>query len=297
MKNAIFICIMLFVNGLSILITNGQTTSDSLYKKEIEQWQAQREANLRKDDSWLNLAGLFWLKEGKNTFGSAKSNNIIFPKGDANLGTLILKNGVVNVEILPNVEVWQDKNRIDKALIYSPEQKSVILQHQSLRWFIIKRGNMYGIRLRDLEHPAVKAFKGVETFPIDQQWQVEATLETAATNHKIPITDVLGMTNFLESPGVLVFDLQGKTYRLDVVTEDDKLFILFGDDTNGDTTYGSGRFLYAAQPGANGKTILDFNKATNPPCAFTAFATCPLPPRQNILPLAIFAGEKKFGEH
>lgn len=280
-----------------ILLGSFSSYGQATYEADIKNWHTQRETSLKSENGWLNLAGLFWLQAGNNTFGSDKSNAVKFPKGDAFIGSFMLKNGQVNIEILPNSKVYSGDSIIKKAVIFSEGAKPVILQHQSLRWFVIKRGNLYGIRLRDLEHPAVTTFQGVEMFPIDSQWRVEARLELADSNHKIPITDVLGMTSLQNSPGALVFDLQGKTYRLDVVWEGEQLFILFGDDTNGDSTYDSGRFLYAVKPDANGKTILDFNKATNPPCAFTVFATCPLPPKQNMLLLTITAGEKKFEEH
>ena len=272
--------------------------SDPTYEAEIKKWHAARIASLQSETGWLNLAGLFWLKEGSNSFGSDSTNAIVFPKGAPFLGAFILENGQVQVNALPNAAVFQDGKSVESTTIFtSPGQAPVVLSHQSLRWFVIQRGDRYGIRLRDLEHPALQAFQGVEMFPIDKSWRVEATLETALTEKKIPITDVLGMTSLQVSPGTLVFQLQGQTFRLDAVKDGDELFILFGDETNGETTYSSGRFLYAAQPDANGKTILDFNKAYNPPCAFTPYATCPLPPKQNQLPIAITAGEKNFGDH
>ncbi|MFM8488780.1 MAG: DUF1684 domain-containing protein, partial [Bacteroidota bacterium] len=157
-------------------------------------------------------------------------------------------------------------------------------------------GDRYAVRLRDLEHPALATFRGVETYVPDTAWIFRARLERTV-GKKIPITNVLGQVNMMESPGTLVFTHKGTAYRLDAVEDDGKLFILFSDETSGSATYGTGRFLYAEIPGSDNYTVLDFNKAINPPCAFTVYATCPLPPAQNSLPFAVTAGEKRYGEH
>ena len=208
---------------------------------------------------------------------------------------LLLENGEVWVESKPEAEVWQGENRVEKLKIYSPGNAPLVLRHGSLRWFVIKRGEKYGIRLRDLEHPNLSHFTGIESYAIDAKWRVEAKLEKFPEEKKIAITDVLGQTSMQPSSGALVFTLKGKTYHLDPIDEGDQFFILFGDKTNTKHTYQSGRFLYAKKPVAGSNTvILDFNKAYNPPCAFTEFATCPLPPAQNVLNVAIQAGEKRY---
>ncbi|MFN7119873.1 MAG: DUF1684 domain-containing protein [Saprospiraceae bacterium] len=292
----LFTALLLFYASFTFAFQTVQKI-DKQYIAEIEAWRAQRIASLKSEDGWLNLAGLLPLKEGKNTFGSDKSNAIIFPKGDAFLGNLILENGEVKVEISPKTTVYQGDNKVKNLKIFSLKEKPIILQHQSLRWFIIKRGERYFVRLRDLESPNVTHFPGIESFPIDPTWRIEATLEPAAPDFKIPVVDIIGTSSMQPSPGAFRFEIQGKTYSLYPTSEGDQLFFVFGDATNGDTTYGAGRFLYAKQPDANGKIILDFNKAYNPPCAFTAFATCPLPSEMNKLSIEINAGEKNFGEH
>ncbi len=289
--------LLLSCMAMTVLAFQNAKVTEKQYVAEIEAWRTKRVASLKSEDGWLNLAGLLPLKEGKNTFGSDKSNAIVFPKGDAFLGSFILENGTVNVQVLPEVTVYQAGNKVKNLKIFSPNEETLILQHQSLRWFIIKRGERYFVRLRDLESPNVMHFPGIESFPIDAAWRVEATLEPAAPDFKIPVVDVIGTSSMQASPGAFRFEIQGKTYCLYPTSEGDQLFFVFGDATNGDTTYGAGRFLYANQPDANGKIILDFNKAYNPPCAFTAFATCPLPSAINKLPIEINAGEKNFGEH
>mgnify|MGYP006276361905 CR=1 FL=1 len=273
--------------------------TDPEYVAEIDAWHAQRIASLTGENGWLNVVGLYWLKAGENTFGAAKSNDIVFPKGDDRLGSLFLENGKVRIVANERAEIFAGENkRVAFLTIYDPdaEHSPVVLEHESLRWYIIKRQDKYGVRLRDLKAEAVKQFEGIKRFPVEDKWRIEATLEPAE-GKTVDVTNVIGQTRPRHSPGTLVFEIDGETYRLDPVASGDELFVIFGDATNGVETYGAGRFLYAAKPDENGKTILDFNKAYNPPCAFTAFATCPLPPAQNKLSVEILAGEKSWGEH
>jgi uncharacterized protein len=271
-------------------------TDDSTYVKELRAWHQKRMESLKSESGWLNLSGLFWLKEGQNTFGTDKKNNIVFPKGAAMMGQFTLDKGEVTVEIDPKAEVLVNKKPISLLKVF-PSEKNLVMQSGSLRWFIIKRGDKYGIRLRDLESETVTHFKDVETYPIDETWRVKAKLITSAMGKTVDITDVLGNTAPQASPGSLVFKIKDKTYSLDALSEGNELFIIFADDTNGKETYGAGRFLYANKPDATGYVYLDFNKAINPPCAFTPYATCPLPPKQNKLGLSVVVGEKNYGGH
>ena len=244
---------------------------------------AKREASLKSETGWLNLAGLFWLKEGDNTIGGAESNDFVFPHAEASLGKVILQNN----QVLYNNQV-----------IFTTEGKATVVSHQSLRWFIIKRGDKYAIRLRDLEGEYLKAFHGIDHFPADAKWKVNAKF-IPTVGKKVTIIDITGRSYQEESPGLLEFQVDGKTYRLEAgpgETQED-FFVVFGDATNKTTTYGGGRFLDTKGFNPDGTVTLDFNKAYNPPCAFTEFATCPLPPPQNRLSIAIPAGEKKYGQH
>jgi uncharacterized protein (DUF1684 family) len=166
-----------------------------------------------------------------------------------------------------------------------------------LRWTIIKRGDKIGVRLRNLKSSAAIDFKGVPRFAVDSFWRIAATLQPAGNGANILITNVLGQTSVQKSPGKLVFKFNGAQYSLDALEEGNELFIIFADATSGSTTYPSGRFLSAKKPDADGHTVIDFNKAYNPPCAFTDYATCPLPPKQNDLPFPVTAGEKYDGHH
>ena len=290
------ICLLIFPTCSAFAFQKAQN-SNVQYVSDIQAWRVQRVASLRGENGWLNLAGLFRLQEGKNTFGSDPSNDLVFPKGARFLGSLILEDGAVQAEIAPDVLVYQGDSAVQKKEIFSQKEEPIGLQHQSLRWFVIQRGDHYYVRLRDLESSNLTRFRSMDNFPIDKRWCVEARLEPAATDFKLAVVDVIGTSSMQPSPGAFVFSIAGNEYRLYPTWEGEELFFVFGDDTNGDTTYGGGRFLYASKPDADGKITLDFNKAYNPPCAFTAFATCPLPAKQNRLPLEVKAGEKNYGGH
>lgn len=271
--------------------------SDAAYENEIKEWRKERIAELKSEEGYLNLAGLFWLEEGRNSFGGAGTNKFIFPadRSPANLGEFVLENGQVTLVAKPEAEIYANNQLVTTLKIF-PSDEEIVLKHKTLRWFVIQRGEKYAIRLKDLDSPYIRDFKGIESFPIAEQWRVKAKFEPTV-GRKISILDVTGRLSEQESPGVLVFNIKGKEYRLDALSEGETFFILFGDKTNKKETYGGGRFVYTKKPDADGNVILDFNKAYNPPCAFTPYATCPLPPKQNQLALGVTAGEKNYGHH
>jgi uncharacterized protein (DUF1684 family) len=269
------------------------------YQDDIKSWYQSREKSLTAENGWLNLVGLLWLEEGKNTFGSGDKVKLKFPKGTipAEAGYFHLQNGIVTQYAAKGTALLVAGKAADKAIVFdSAARIALVSAYKDLRWTIIKRGSKVGIRLRNVKSTAVTAFKGIEHFPVDSSWRVTATLRNTGLNN-ISITNVLGQINAQNSPGKLYFTINGKEYTLDALEEGDKLFIIFGDGTSGSTTYPAGRFLSAEKTTEGGKTILDFNKAYNPPCAFSDYATCPLPPKQNILPIAITAGEKNYSHH
>jgi len=271
------------------------------YKSEIDSWHGKRIADLKSETGWLNLAGLFWLKEGINTFGSDPSNDLVFPedKIPPRAGFFLVKQGVVQINVMAGVAVMKDSMIVKEEIIFHPDSiNNQILTHGDLQWFLIKRDDQVGIRLRDLKSKGVQDFLGIERYEVDPDSRVEANLVVPLKQEKISITNVLGQTTDLISPGTLTFELLGQPYTLDALEGGkDELFVIFGDPTNELETYPSGRYLYVKIPDAQGKWLVDFNQSINPPCAFTPFATCPLPPAQNILPIAIKAGEKNYGVH
>jgi uncharacterized protein (DUF1684 family) len=277
----------------------GRTQSSGDYENRLEEWHRSRIMELRSESGWLNLAGLFWLKEGIQRFGGSDTDDPAFPKGKIppHAGFFILSGDTVRMAVNEGVIIEMDGLRTMQTVAFHPGMSSPPnFRHGSLAWTVIKRGNLTGIRLRDLDHPALQEFKGVERYPPDTAWRIRARLVRPALQTYIPVTNVLGQTTRNPSPGKVEFELKGIDYTLDALEEGNLLFILFADETNGWETYPSGRFLYASKPGPDGSLELDFNKSINPPCAFTPYATCPLPPAQNRLPLKVEAGERYPGK-
>ena len=274
--------------------------SQAEVEAEVRAWRERRLAALTSEDGWLTLVGLHWLQEGPNRFGSAKDNELVFPaSAPPHAGTFTLKGKDVSLAVEPGVTVLADGRPFPGgALATDAAEKPDVLRLGTLRFHVIVRGDKVGVRVKDSEAQTRKQFKGIPFFPVSAAWRLEARFEPAEGPRKIAIPNVLGKVEEMSSPGTVVFTVGGKEYRLEPVLEpgDDQLFLVFTDETRRTETYGAGRFLSAPLP-EDGKVVLDFNKAYNPPCAFTPYATCPLPPRQNRLPIRVEAGEKRYGEH
>jgi uncharacterized protein (DUF1684 family) len=290
--------LLLFILLLNLII-NCQNKGDHEYMQSVKQWHENRIAALTRPDGWLSLIGLFWLKPGENTFGGAKSNAINFPtdKVPAEMGVFIFKDEQVQAVIRKGVAVYHNGQPVDTLLMKNDiEGEPTILTYGTLSWYVIKRGEKFGIRLKDSESKALQDFSGIKMFKIDSRWRSVAKFKPYNPPKTIEIPTVLGTIEEDTSPGALEFTLFGQTYSLDPTgnAEDKRWFIIFADVTNGEQTYGAGRFLYVDAPGENGTTIIDFNKAYNPPCAFSPYATCPLPPEENYLPIPVTAGEEKY---
>lgn len=272
---------------------------DPAYLAAIEEWHTKRIERLKSSTGWLSLVGLHWLKEGENKFGSDSSNQLIFPKNAPPFcGSFGLRNGMVSLKVENGIPIVHNGKAVTQMNLRNDlDSNTTVLQMNSFRFFVIKRGHEYAIRLRDVENPLITSFNGIDRYPIDTDWRVEARFEPYDPPKIIAVPTIMGTIDSSKCSGALVFDIDGETYRLEPVAEDgsDELFIIFGDKTNGKETYGGGRFLYSKKPSADNKVIIDFNKSYNPPCVFTEFATCPLPPSQNKLPIKITAGEKMWG--
>ena len=269
------------------------------YIKEIVEWRTKRIDSLKDKNGWLSLAGLFWLEEGEISFGSDRANDIVFPANKAPdfIGSFGMEDEQIGVKIRPDVKVLHEGKPVQDILLQSDENGNpTILSFGSLNWFIIKRGESFAVRLRDSENPRIEQFRGIDSYTVDPAWRIKAHFEPYEKPKIIEMPTILGTMERLTSPGVLVFEINGRPHRLDAVAEsdDDQFWMIFGDRTNGFTTYGGGRFLYVDKPAADNTTVIDFNKAYNPPCVFSHFATCPLPHSQNRLPIRITAGEKNF---
>jgi uncharacterized protein (DUF1684 family) len=270
------------------------------YEQELEQWKTKRLATLKSEDGWLSLIGLFWFKEGENRFGSAPSNEIVLPEGKvpAQAGTLRLTAGKVTLEARPDSGITSAGQPVTTLELKSDEDGTpTMLELGSLSFHVVKRGERLGLRVKDRANPARAEFKGTDYYPADRRWVVNARFEPYEPPKQVPILNVLGMETEETAPGALAFEVGGREYRLQALKEkgEEQLFIIFADQTSGKETYGAGRYLYADPPDASGRVTLDFNRAYSPPCAFTRYATCPLPPAQNRLPLPVEAGEKYLG--
>jgi uncharacterized protein (DUF1684 family) len=273
---------ILVTPALLLAATPGYTAG---YVEQTAKWRAEREASLKAPGGWLSVAGLFWLHAGDNAVGSDPQSDVVLPAGTpAHVGVLRLEGGHVSY----------NKRILKTDVTDHPD----VVDIGAVSFTIIERGGKTGVRVRDPNAKTRSEFTGCQWFPADPAWRVKAKWVAYPAPKKISITNILGMTDEEPSPGYAEFTVNGKAMRLEPVTEDGELFFMFKDATSGKSTYGAGRFLYAPVPKPGvGEVELDFNRAHNPPCAFTAFATCPLPPKQNILQTAIEAGEKSYGHH
>jgi uncharacterized protein len=265
----------------------------------LEQWKAKRVANLTSETGWLTLVGLYWLKNGDNGFGRDKSNRIVLdhPGLAAKSGSFDVKDGTVTFVTAPGAVVTHNGKPVT-TIAMTPDSKGdpTLLAAGSLRFFVIERVGKLGIRVRDVEHPARKHFAGLEYFPTREDWIVDARFVPYPAGKRIPILNILGMTEQMVSPGAIVFNKDGREWKLDTILEapgDKELFLMFADQTSARETYGAGRFMYIPMP-QDGHVKIDFNRSYNPPCAFNEFATCPLPPSQNRMQTRVEAGEKKY---
>ncbi len=271
------------------------------YVHEIEDWRAQREEGLRAPDGWLSVVGLHWLREGTSTVGSAEGSDIRLPlPAPPRVGTIDFTNGKAVIHVAPGVTVKsQDKPVAELELHSDKGGKPDVLAIGPVTLYVIERGGRQALRVKDTESAQRRRFRGLEWYPVREALRIRARFTPYDPPKKIPIANVLGMVELMPSPGYVTFQLGGRELRLDPVLEEPdakELFFILKDMTAGKDTYPAGRFLYAEMP-KDGQVVLDFNKAYSPPCAFTSFATCPLPPRQNRLDVRIEAGEKKPAEH
>lgn len=282
-----------------VAITGASVSSDSpdVYRQSIEAWRSQRVERLKKPDGWLSLIGLHWLKDGKNSVGSARDNNIVLAVGPAKLGTVTLNDGKVTITLDPKSDAQIDGADITMAELHDDSHdKPTTVSFGTASFYLIDRHGKKGLRVKDSEAKARKEFLGIDYFDIDPSWHIDAKWVPFDPPHELEVPTVLGTVEKYPVPGKAVFERDGKTYELLPVIEvpgDKELFLILADRTNGKETYGAARFLYTPMPN-DGKIVLDFNKAYNPPCAFTPHATCPLAPPENRLNLRVTAGEKKY---
>lgn len=277
-----------------------ETTAE--YAAGIDAWHAQRLTRLRSDTGWLTLVGLHELDAaGVNTLGSDPAATVrLVDKAPARIGDLACLDGRWTFAADPGAAVTTADSAAAPvtalAMATDRDGAPTTLACGPLQFYVIERGGAFFLRVKDRESAVLRGFAGIDRYPVDARWRVQARLEPGPATVKVP--DVLGHETEEPSPGTLVFRLDGRECRLTPTGRPgEEMFLVFGDATNGQGTYGGGRFLSAPAPAADGTVELDFNRAYNPPCVFTPYATCPLPGKGNTLKVAVEAGEKVWGEH
>jgi uncharacterized protein (DUF1684 family) len=280
-----------------VLVATLAPAEEAGYRSDVERWRTQREERLKADGGWLTVTGLFWLKEGVNVFGSAPANDIVLPAGvPGRAGVFELRQGKVTVRLQPSVTAAVGGEPfVSRDMKSDKDGTPDVLTIARLSMHVIQRGQRFAVRLKDLDAAARREFTGLTWFPVSESYRIKARFVPYAPPRPLSVPNILGEIEEMRSPGYAVFMLEGKEVRLEPVLESagaQELFFIFRDQTAGKETYPAGRFLYSSLP-RDGSVVLDFNKAYNPPCAFTAYSTCPMPPLGNRLDLAITAGEMK----
>jgi uncharacterized protein (DUF1684 family) len=283
----------------------------------VEAFAAARASELSAPDSWLSLIGLHWLPQGETTVGSADDNDVVFPAASVpHVGTLVVDGTDVTWRTAPGVTVTQGVDStlalpagsgaiaqdasgdpaVEEANLSERlgEGKSRVLRHGDVNWIVIRRGDQVALRLRDNDNETYRAFHGIDRYPTSTAWRV--TARWVPHEKKVAVPNVLGTVAEVDSPAALEFWVEGRRMTLDVPGGEEfgRYMLVFADSTSGGETYGGGRYLWVDGPDEEGRVVVDFNLAYNPPCVWTAFATCPLPTRDNRLPVRVEAGEKDW---
>ena len=299
-KYIICLITLVILFGLSSC-TKSNKTIDPEYVNEIEHWQQLRVDSLKGHTGYINLAGLFWLSNEISSFGADSSNTFVFPTKAANqLGEFVIKeDSVWFIQHEQGQVTLSGDINSDTALVYLEGSVNISMNFGDLHWFIIKRGTDYGVRLKDYNHPLLASFNHIDYYPINEQWKVEAKWKEYSEPKTVIVHNQVGMELEQQVFGALHFELDGNPYKLEPLGPmyEEEYFVLIYDKTSGHETYGSGRYIYVPSVDENGITYIDFNKAFNPPCVYTEFATCLFPHEANRLPLKIEAGEKYSGSH
>jgi len=273
--------------SLLALMALGSGVQADDYPRSIEEWRSRREQRLRQPDGWLTLVGLFWMEKGENSLGSGADCTFRLKAGPAHLGSYHWDGKNLR---------WSSEVTGDQTCDPDEAEATTILRSGSISWYTIRRDGRLGLRVKDNLSPVRQNFQGLEFFPVDPAWRIQAHFKAYAKPREMRVESVIsGLEEVSQSPGEIEFSHGGKAYSLQVSGEGEGYSLMFGDRTNGHGSYGAGRFLDVAKADAQGGVVLDFNKAYNPPCCWTPYATCPLPTPQNRLNFEIPAGEKFTG--
>ena len=280
---------------LALLLVSADRAMTQDYAAQIEAWRVDREEKLKADDGWLTVAGLFFLNEGENSFGSSPLNDIVLRTGPAYAGVFILRGGAVTARA-PAGEALSVNGRDVAAARLWPREGDVrqVVEIGPLTLYVHYSGPRLAIRLRDLDSELRRRFTGLRWFPVDESYRVRGRYVPHGEPRTVELSNILGDVETARSSGSVVLTVGGKELRMTAIDQGGRLWFIFRDLTSGRETYPAARFLYADRPAEDGYTTLDFNRAYNPPCAFNPYTTCPLPPRENRLPVRIEAGERDY---
>lgn len=289
--------LILACGGLA-LVTSMTHASDPDYRAAIEKWRQEREARLTADDGWLTVAGLFWLQDGENRFGTDPLNDIVLPEGSgpAEIGVFEYRHGKTSVRIKEGVTVTMNGKPVRTAeLRPSVPGPPDTLAIGDVTFFVHVSGERYAVRVKDKNSRLLREFKGLRWFPVNEAYRVTARFVAYEAPRTVHVPNILGDLETYTSPGTVALTLNGQDLRMQALSaSQDRVWFIFRDLTSGRETYHAARFLYADGP-KDGKVVLDFNQAYNPPCAFNPFTTCPLPPPENRLRIRVEAGELDYG--
>jgi uncharacterized protein len=274
---------------------SGQAPVSETYHEEHKKWKQERIESLSDSAGWLRLAGMFWLEEGENSFGSREDNAITFPEGTipAQAGTFLYENGQVVMTADDGVSITHEGEPVTEIILFDGEETPVV-KYGSLEWFVIVRDDQKAIRLFNKDNPQADVFDGFPAYPVDPEWKRQARFFPAPEGTTVPIVSVVGQHIDAPSPGMVEFTIDGETFSLTALENSTRMFIIFADETNKTETYQAGRYIYIDYPDDESNyTVIDFNKAYNPPCSFNIFTTCQLPPQENRLDVSVTAGEQR----
>ncbi len=280
-----------------LVIVSVSSGEDPGYVDSVKSWQAEREENLQKDKGWLTVAGLYWLREGENWVGTATSNDFVLPEGSApaTVGVFKFHDRKATFQVGNGVTITRDGKPIHKVELEMGEKHAIEIN--DLKMWLHYSGERLAIRLRDLNASYRKEFAGLDWFPVDPKFRVEATFTPHTEEKKVEMLNILGDIEVFEAAGYVDFELQGQKVRMEPMkAREGALWLIFRDGTSGKGSYQAARFL-RTEPPKNGKVVIDFNRAYNPPCAYNPHTTCPMPTKENRLEIRIEAGEKNYKKH
>ena len=278
---------------LSLLL--GFNINANTWQQDLDKWKSSRAESLKRPHGWLSLIGMEWFAKGENSIGSASDNAIVLPHGPAYIGSFQLVNDKITFTANKGISIQANEKSVDGTVQVKMDTSGepTIFTTDTFLFYVIERGKP-ALRIKDSTADTLKNFKGIDYFPLSEDFRVEAEFTPYQPAKEIEIINVLGLLSKETALGKLNFEINAKKYTLDVMDAGEDYYIIFADKTSGRTSYGPGRFLYVPKPVEGNITTIDFNKSYNPPCAFTDYSTCPLPPPQNRIPVYIEAGEMKY---